>query len=91
VSAGKTLPEWLAEKRANLKKDVDFQTRIELIQDCAFPTASAKVQFTRDQRFLVGVGEQNRLGARAASRWRNEREFSFAEQELTNQEYEFGN
>lgn len=57
VSAGKTLPEWLAERQKNLKKNVDFQSRIELIQDCAFPTSAQKLQFTRDEKFLIGIGK----------------------------------
>ncbi|KAJ1649259.1 Small ribosomal subunit biogenesis, partial [Dispira simplex] len=38
------IPEWLAKrKKRALKKDSEYQTRIELIQDFGFPTASNRV------------------------------------------------
>ncbi|GAM20736.1 hypothetical protein SAMD00019534_039110 [Acytostelium subglobosum LB1] len=57
VSAGKSLPEWLSEKkRDQLRKDEEFRQRIELIQDFAFETSSRRVKITPDGQYLMATG-----------------------------------
>ena len=51
------LPSWIVKKHARrLKKDADWSTRIQLIQDLDFPTASLQLRFSRDGNFLVASG-----------------------------------
>ena len=51
------LPEWLLQRhRKKLKKDVEFNQRIELIQDFEFPEASNCLKVTPDARSVVGTG-----------------------------------
>eukprot|EP00741_Cyanophora_paradoxa_P025706 tig00000388_g24807.t1 len=57
VSSGKTLPQWLSEKKKKaLKYDEDFRRRIELVQDLEFPTASQRIHATPDGQFLLAAG-----------------------------------
>ena len=58
LSVGKTLPEWLSEKkRRSLAKDEDYRRRIEIIQDFHFNTASQRIRMTRDQQYIIATGE----------------------------------
>ena len=58
LSVGKTLPEWLSEKkRRSLAKDEDYRRRIEIIQDFHFNTASQRIRMTRDQAYIIATGE----------------------------------
>eukprot|EP01133_Synstelium_polycarpum_P020049 gene20049-24040_t len=57
VSAGKSLPEWLSEKKkSELKKNEEFRQRIELIQDFSFETSSRRVKITPDGQYLMATG-----------------------------------
>ncbi|XP_063918369.1 nucleolar protein 10 [Zophobas morio] len=58
LSAGKSLPEWLSERkrRALLKKDVDLRRRIELIQDFDMPGLSTTVKVSRDGQYVFATG-----------------------------------
>eukprot|EP01132_Coremiostelium_polycephalum_P002590 gene2590-3210_t len=57
VSAGKSLPEWLSEKkRSELKKDLEFRQRVELIQDFQFESASQRVKISPDGQYLMATG-----------------------------------
>uniref|UniRef100_A0A663F024 Nucleolar protein 10 n=1 Tax=Aquila chrysaetos chrysaetos TaxID=223781 RepID=A0A663F024_AQUCH len=58
LSAGRSLPEWLSDrkKRALQKKDVDIRRRIELIQDFEMPTVSTKIKVSRDGQYVMAVG-----------------------------------
>ncbi|XP_059685388.1 nucleolar protein 10 isoform X3 [Gavia stellata] len=58
LSAGRSLPEWLSDrkKRALQKKDVDIRRRIELIQDFDMPTVSTKIKVSRDGQYIMAVG-----------------------------------
>ncbi|NWX81489.1 NOL10 protein, partial [Nothoprocta pentlandii] len=58
LSAGRSLPEWLSDrkKRALQKKDVDIRRRIELIQDFEMPTISTKIKVSRDGQYIMAVG-----------------------------------
>ncbi|BFU18832.1 nucleolar protein 10, putative [Entamoeba histolytica HM-1:IMSS-B] len=57
LTAGKTLPQWLSQKKKKeLRKDEDFQKRIELIQDTEFPVNSQNVKFSPDGQFLGATG-----------------------------------
>nr|XP_012135821.1 PREDICTED: nucleolar protein 10 [Megachile rotundata] len=58
LSAGKSLPEWLSERkrRALLKKNVDIRRRIELIQDFDMPAVSTCIKVTKDERYIIATG-----------------------------------
>ncbi|CAM9557050.1 unnamed protein product [Ascophyllum nodosum] len=57
LSSGKTLPQWLSEKkRRSLSKDVEYRRRIELLQDFDFPTASQRVQASADGQYVIVTG-----------------------------------
>ncbi|OMJ19434.1 Ribosome biogenesis protein enp2-like protein [Smittium culicis] len=51
------IPEWLARsKKQLLKKDREWQTRIELIQDFEFPEAANRIKITPDGQFCMATG-----------------------------------
>ncbi|KAI7901574.1 WD40-repeat-containing domain protein [Cokeromyces recurvatus] len=60
VSGGvgsRSIPDWLARKKKKaLKKDFEYRTRVELIQDFEFPEASNRVKTTRDGKYIVATG-----------------------------------
>ena len=57
VTSGKEVPKWLSEKNARkLRKDADYQRRIELIQDLEFSTAASRVKLSPDGNFLCVTG-----------------------------------
>ncbi|XP_044727447.1 nucleolar protein 10 [Chrysoperla carnea] len=58
LSAGKSLPEWLSERkrRALLKKNVDIRRRIELIQDFDMPGLSTSIQMSKDGQYIFASG-----------------------------------
>ena len=57
VSSGKTLPQWLSEKKKkSLRKDEEYKSRIELIQDFEFDVASQRLRISRDGKFLAATG-----------------------------------
>ncbi|KAG7169607.1 Nucleolar protein 10-like [Homarus americanus] len=58
LSAGKSLPEWLTDrKRRQLsKRDVEFRRRIELIQDFTMPDVSGCVRVSPDGRYILATG-----------------------------------
>ncbi|XP_028130525.2 nucleolar protein 10 [Diabrotica virgifera virgifera] len=58
LSAGKSLPEWLSERkrRALLKKNVDIRRRIELIQDFDMPGLSSAVRVSKDGQYILATG-----------------------------------
>ncbi len=58
LSSGKSLPEWLSDrkKRQLLKQDVDVRRRIELIQEFTMPTASSSIKVTNDGNYILASG-----------------------------------
>eukprot|EP01098_Paradermamoeba_levis_P002543 TRINITY_DN12941_c0_g1_i1.p1 TRINITY_DN12941_c0_g1~~TRINITY_DN12941_c0_g1_i1.p1 ORF type:complete len:394 (-),score=98.28 TRINITY_DN12941_c0_g1_i1:267-1340(-) len=57
LSVGKTLPEWLSEKKKTaLRYDEDYRKRIEVVQDLEFPAASQRLKLSPDGQFLVATG-----------------------------------
>lgn len=58
LSAGKSLPEWLSERRRRLlqNQDVDIRRRIELIQDFEMPTASTNIEISQDGNYILASG-----------------------------------
>eukprot|EP00656_Telonema_subtile_P029394 TRINITY_DN32539_c0_g1_i1.p1 TRINITY_DN32539_c0_g1~~TRINITY_DN32539_c0_g1_i1.p1 ORF type:complete len:206 (-),score=58.71 TRINITY_DN32539_c0_g1_i1:62-679(-) len=57
LSAGKTLPEWLREKKKTaLRYDEDYKKRIELIQHLEFPVASQNIRMSPDGTHLLATG-----------------------------------
>ncbi|KAG8227062.1 hypothetical protein J437_LFUL013246 [Ladona fulva] len=58
LSAGKSLPEWLSDRkrRALLKKDVDIRRRIELLQDFEMPGVCTSVKVSKDGQYVLAAG-----------------------------------
>ena len=58
LSSGKSLPEWLSERKRRqlLKQDVDVRRRIELIQDFTMPTASTNIVVSKDKNYILASG-----------------------------------
>jgi len=55
LSSGKTLPAWLSDKKKKaLRKDAEFQKRIELLYGADFPAASQRIKCSKDGRYLDG-------------------------------------
>ncbi|OBA28620.1 WD40 repeat-like protein [Hanseniaspora valbyensis NRRL Y-1626] len=56
-NVSRSLPDWIAKKRKqSLKYDVDYQQRIELIQDFSFQEASNKIKVTPDGQYCMATG-----------------------------------
>ncbi len=57
VSSTKSLPQWLSEgTRKSLRKNEEFQRRVELLQDFEFPTACGRIKATPDGQYLFASG-----------------------------------
>lgn len=58
LSCGKSLPEWISERKRRLlqKKDVGVRQRIELIQDFEMPHVSNNVKISGDGKFIFSTG-----------------------------------
>lgn len=58
LSAGKSLPEWLTDrkKRQLQKNDLDIRQRIELIQDLEMPSVSSTIEATPDGSAIYVTG-----------------------------------
>lgn len=58
LSCGKSLPEWISERKRRLlqKKDVGVRQRIELIQDFEMPGVSNGVKVSEDGKFIFATG-----------------------------------
>ncbi|KAI0459196.1 WD40-repeat-containing domain protein [Xylaria acuta] len=57
ANTARPLPDWLARRRKrSLKADPEFQNRIELLQDFSFEEASACVQVSEDNNWIVSTG-----------------------------------
>lgn len=53
----KSLPDWLIRKKKKvLKKDPEWSSRIELLQDFEFPEASNKIKVTPDGKYTIATG-----------------------------------
>ncbi|KAJ2601957.1 Small ribosomal subunit biogenesis [Coemansia sp. RSA 1722] len=56
-SLSRKLPDWLARrKKRELQKDIEWTSRVELLQDFEFPQASLKVRTTADGNFCMATG-----------------------------------
>lgn len=56
-NVSRSLPDWIAKKRKrHLKHDLDYQNRIELIQDFEFNESSNKIKVTPDGQFAMATG-----------------------------------
>ncbi|KAK6203572.1 essential nucleolar protein 2 [Scheffersomyces amazonensis] len=57
TNVSRSLPDWIAKKRKKaLKNDLEYQNRIELIQDFEFSEASNKIKVTPDGQFAMATG-----------------------------------
>lgn len=56
-NVSRSLPDWIAKKRKReLKHDLEYQNRIELIQDFEFSEASNKIKVSPDGQFAMATG-----------------------------------
>ncbi|KAJ4845664.1 hypothetical protein Tsubulata_003551 [Turnera subulata] len=56
-SQQRSLPSWLDPKKQRaLRKDPNYQKRVDLIQDLWFQTATSKIKATPDGEFLIASG-----------------------------------
>ncbi|CAL9734149.1 ribosome biogenesis protein Enp2p [Monosporozyma servazzii] len=56
-NVSRSLPDWIAKKRKrSLKNDLEYQNRVELIQDFEFSEASNKIKVTPDQQYVMATG-----------------------------------
>ncbi|KAL5726504.1 hypothetical protein ACHQM5_009543 [Ranunculus cassubicifolius] len=57
VSGQKSEATWINPKKKNaLRKDLDYQKRVDLVQDLRFETATTKIKATPDGEFLIASG-----------------------------------
>ncbi|CUM65049.1 uncharacterized protein PRCAT00002669001 [Priceomyces carsonii] len=57
TNSSRSLPDWIAKKRKRaLKNDIEYQNRIELIQDFEFSEASNKIKVSPDGQFAMATG-----------------------------------
>jgi serine/threonine protein kinase len=58
LSAGKSLPEWISERRRRVlqNSDLGIRRRIELLQDFEMPTASTSVKISHDGQYIMASG-----------------------------------
>ena len=57
LTSGATLPAWISDrKKRELSQDAEFRRRIELVQDLEFPTATSRLEGSKDGRYLVATG-----------------------------------
>ena len=58
LSAGKSLPDWLTERKRRqlVKNDLEVRKRIELIQDFEMPAVSDCLKISRDGQYVLATG-----------------------------------
>lgn len=57
ANTSRSLPDWLIRKRKrSLKDDVEFQNRIELVQDFEFEEASQCIRVSEDGEYAMATG-----------------------------------
>lgn len=57
TNVSRSLPDWIAKKRKrSLKNDLEYQNRVELIQDFEFSEASNKIRVTKDGNYAMATG-----------------------------------
>ena len=58
LTAGKSLPEWLDERkrRTLLKRDVELRRRLELLQDFDMPSVSNSIKISKDGDYILSTG-----------------------------------
>lgn len=58
LSAGRSLPEWLSDRKKRLlaKKHSDIRHRVQLIQDFEMPVVSTNVAMSRDGQYAMVTG-----------------------------------
>ncbi|KAF2314635.1 hypothetical protein GH714_028121 [Hevea brasiliensis] len=55
-SQQRSLATWLPPKQRALRKDRNYQQRVELIQDLSFETATSKIKATPDGEYVIASG-----------------------------------
>ena len=58
LSAGKSLPDWLTERKRRqlVKNDIEVRKRIELIQDFEMPAVSDRIKISPDGQYVLATG-----------------------------------
>ncbi|KAH3659075.1 hypothetical protein OGATHE_006385, partial [Ogataea polymorpha] len=56
ANVSRALPDWIAKKRKrSLKRDLEYQNRIELIQDFEFSEASNRIKVSPDGQYAMAT------------------------------------
>lgn len=57
TNVSRSLPDWIAKRRKRtLKNDLEYQNRVELIQDFEFSEASNRIKVTKDGQYAMATG-----------------------------------
>lgn len=58
LTAGKSLPEWLDERkrRTLVKRDVELRRRLELLQEFDMPSVSSNIRISNDGDYILATG-----------------------------------
>lgn len=57
TNVSRSLPDWIAKKhKRELKNDLDYQNRVELVQDFEFSEASNKIKVSPDGQYAMATG-----------------------------------
>lgn len=57
VAGGKNIPNWLSEKKKkSLRKDEEYNRRVELLQDFEFPAACQRLKVSPDGQYIFATG-----------------------------------
>ena len=57
LNVSRSLPDWIEKKRKkSLKNDIEYQTRIELIQDFEFSESSNRIKVSPDGKYAMATG-----------------------------------
>uniref|UniRef100_A0A0A9DQ62 Nucleolar protein 10-like N-terminal domain-containing protein n=1 Tax=Arundo donax TaxID=35708 RepID=A0A0A9DQ62_ARUDO len=57
LTGNRYVPPWvLAKKKRSLRKDKEYQRRLDLIHDLRFETATTKIKVTPDDQYVIASG-----------------------------------
>lgn len=57
ISTSRAAPNFLSKtKKKSLRKNSEYQRRLQLLQDFNFPTAAQKIQISKDGQYLGVIG-----------------------------------
>ncbi|XP_049849680.1 nucleolar protein 10-like [Schistocerca gregaria] len=56
ISAGKSIPQWILERKKEKPLKISDKDQLELIQDFGFPTAATKIKQSEDGQCIMAAG-----------------------------------